>query len=68
MRRGTGRIATPNQDQLTMKQHLGRWSQASANGEYDGFFGCSATDASFELGSAQTIPKAAVDDGIIDQT
>src|SRR5712691_11611361 len=68
MRCGTGRIAAPDQDQFTMKQHLRRRSQASTNCEHDSFFSCSTTDSSFELGSAQAIPKAAIGNGIIDQS
>src|SRR5690242_11643127 len=68
MRRGTGWVASPNQDQLTLKQHLRSWSHTGPNSEQDSFFCCRSTYASFEFGSTHTIPEATVDNGVIEQS
>ncbi len=67
MRCSAGRIAAPDQDQLTKHQHLGRGSQATPYREHDGFFGSSAAYASFELACSQAIPETGVGDRAINQ-
>src|SRR5258708_835950 len=59
MRCSAGRIAAPDQDQLTKHQHLGRGSQATTYREHDGLFGSTPAYASFELPCSQAIPQTA---------
>src|SRR5436309_2914566 len=46
MRSCTGRIATPNENEPALQQHIRSWSQASTNGQLYGFLGGMPTNSS----------------------
>src|SRR5579859_5241808 len=60
MRRGTGRIAAPDENELTLEQHFGSRSQPPADRQHNGFFSSSPTDGTLQATRPQPVPETSM--------